>query len=77
MSERVNYLLVELSSGRVLEEFLSREQALDEVLAMIREDGPQVTDTLGLMWRGAKQKRGSIQTRELLQAAKARELAPA
>lgn len=72
----MEYLLIEQLTGHPFGRFGSREAALDEVIALIEQDGPEVTDTLGLMWRDRDQA-GSIEGRDLQKAAEARRLAAA
>ena len=64
----MEHLLVEQTTGHPFGQFASREAALDEVIELIRQDGPEVTASLGLMWRHGDQV-GSVEGDELLRAA--------
>jgi hypothetical protein len=63
----MQYLLVDLLTGHVLSQHLSREKALDEVLEEIRADGEETVETLGLMWRGSDVKTDSVSGHQLLE----------
>ena len=66
----MEYLVVDLVTGRVLSEYPSQEQALDEVVEERRAAGDETVNTLALMWRGLNRKTDSISGEDLLKLAR-------
>jgi len=46
----MHYLLVEVTGGRVLEEYDDFTQALDEVAGILGNRGPEIVKTLSITW---------------------------
>lgn len=70
----MEFLLVDLLTGRVLGEYDSRDDALDEVLAEIDVDGEDTVDTLAFMWREPNVTSDSVSGKRLLAMARSRAL---
>ena len=73
----MQYLLVELTGGRVIEEYYERNQALDEVVAILKADGPEALKNLSLTWLTEDKTSGSLTGEALLKAARDHQLAVA
>ena len=73
----MHYLLVELTGGRVIEEYYDCGQALDEVVAILEEDGPDALKDLSLTWLTRDKTSGSLTGEALLKAARDHQLAAA
>jgi hypothetical protein len=74
----MHYLLVELTGGRVLEEYEDYGQALDEVTAILGERGPEIVKTLSITWLADDHSDdGSLQGEALVKAARKHHSVPA
>lgn len=74
----MHYLLVELTGGRVLEEYDDYNQALDEVATILRDGGPDMVKTLSITWLADDHKDdGSLQGEALVKAARKHHSVPA
>ena len=71
----MEYLLLDMRTGRVLSQHATRAHALDEVLTEIRLDGEESVETLALMWRGADVHTDSVSGKDLMKRAGSRALA--